>query len=207
MTRRAIFTEGFQRLGSQLRQSTSRESKLRCLEDFVQEWAEFGPEEENLAYTIYEIVSSALETNNASPPVNLTYITIFGDVMGDNIQNRVGGDQVASAIGRQNLVSISNSSQLGRHVENLPRLDSKIAELIKACGNGIESLEITPGLKEELIGNLGKISTELNKNQPDKTILAFLWRSINHFASAVRPVVDLGQLLIDIYGVVDSTIV
>lgn len=133
------------------------------------------------------------------PGSNPTVIIQIGAAVKDNHPHQtttsIGGDINDSSvvIGSQGVTVFFNRVDSSR----LPD-DVKCA--LKDARNALEATGLSPGLKEDVAGDLDKVASELQKAQPDEGRVKHLLRSIKEVAAPVASALSIAASLAKLLG-------
>lgn len=119
----------------------------------------------------------------------------------DDHSTNVGGNQIASASGHGTRVDIQNSEVFKNVVDSSSQINDALKPNLLAARDEVVTLDLEPGLKEIVLQNFAQLTEELDKAEPRKGVLQYIWDGLSKFMDKAPSLIKLGSTLASLFGI------
>jgi hypothetical protein len=118
---------------------------------------------------------------------------------------KAGRDVVGSVAGLNNKAQIGDVATYNSTVDQSFSNNPKLRDALKQAHEAIVAHDLPKDLKEDVLGQFGKLTAELEQPAPRKSVLQYAWGGLAAVVGFLKPVVELGVLLAKIHGLAVPT--
>jgi hypothetical protein len=115
-----------------------------------------------------------------------------------------GRDVIGSTTGINNKVQMGDINSYNQAIDQSFSSNPRLGDALKEGAKAIHESNLASPIKDDVLNNYGKLTTELQKPKPDKAILQYLWGTFQSAVGTLKPIVELGKILVSTYGIVHA---
>lgn len=114
---------------------------------------------------------------------------------------KAGGNVIASATGIANRVTTGDVAVYQQTIDQSKSINPKLKDALKKGCEALHGMSLSNKvLKDDVLQNYGKLTTELDQPKPDPTVLEYLWSGISAVAGKLPAIIELGKLLLPMFA-------
>ena len=125
--------------------------------------------------------------------------TVLGDYSVSNIS--AGGNMANVNTGAGAIFIARDVNTYNSGVDNSSNIKNEMKSLLKAGRDAIEKWDTDSDAKSAILQNFEKLTAELDKPNPKKSVLEILWGGITAAAKVLEPVAKIGVAIAAAYGI------
>jgi hypothetical protein len=86
-------------------------------------------------------------------------------------------------------------------VDSSSQINDALKPNLLAARDEVVTLDLEPGLKEIVLQNFAQLTEELDKAEPRKGVLQYIWDGLSKFMDKAPSLIKLGSTLASLFGI------